>query len=130
MDSPSQRSWLRVVVVAAAEIPSLPAPNCLPGFFYDSASDDGADDFAPHRSAAGPEPELETPPMAAVPSLPTAAPAMPGPPPSHQLPSGVDMSNPGVAVKPLAATSSSAQGGNTAAKAFDGDPTSRWEECA
>ncbi len=52
---------------------------------------------------------------------------MPGPPPSHQLPAGVDMSNPGVAVRPTAATSSSAQGGNTAAKAVDGDATTRWE---
>ncbi len=37
------------------------------------------------------------------------------------------MSNPGVAVKALTATSSSAQGGNTAAKAVDGDATTRWE---
>jgi CxxC motif-containing protein (DUF1111 family) len=48
-------------------------------------------------------------------------------PASHQLPPGVDMSNPGVAVKALTITSSSAQGGNTAAKAGDGDATTRWE---
>ncbi len=37
------------------------------------------------------------------------------------------MSNPGVAVKALTITSSSAMGGNTAAKAGDGDATTRWE---
>jgi CxxC motif-containing protein (DUF1111 family) len=37
------------------------------------------------------------------------------------------MSNPGVAVKPTAVTSSSAMGGNTAAKTIDGDSTTRWE---
>lgn len=74
-----------------------------------------------------PEPDLEAPPVTTVPELPTSTPAMPPPPPSHQLPSGVDMSNPGVVVKPVAATSSSDQGGNTAAKTIDGNATTRWE---
>ncbi|WP_116809940.1 di-heme oxidoredictase family protein [Steroidobacter cummioxidans] len=74
-----------------------------------------------------PDPELEAPPVAATPDLPTPTPAMPAPPPSHQLPSGVDVSNPGVTLRPVAATASSALGGNTAARAIDGNATTRWE---
>lgn len=74
-----------------------------------------------------PEPDFEAPPSVALPDLPTPMPAMPAPPLSHQLPSGIDMSNPGVAVKPVLATASDALGGNTAAKSIDGDPTTRWE---
>lgn len=74
-----------------------------------------------------PEPELEAPPVATLPDLPTPMPPMPAPPPSHQLPSGIDMSNPGVVLRPVSVTASTALGGNTAAKAVDGDPTSRWE---
>jgi len=37
------------------------------------------------------------------------------------------MSNPSVAVKAVTVTASSATGGNTAAKAIDGDATTRWE---
>ncbi len=37
------------------------------------------------------------------------------------------MSNPGVAVKPQTATSSTAMGGNTAPGAIDGDSSTRWE---
>lgn len=74
-----------------------------------------------------PEPDLEAPPSAMIPELPTGGPVMPPPPPSLQLPSGVDMSNPGVAVKPSAATASTDQGGNTAAKTIDGIATTRWE---
>lgn len=73
-----------------------------------------------------PEPDLEAPQLPNIPDLPSG-PAMPPPPPSHQLPSGIDMSNPGVAVKPVAATASSAQGGNTAPKAIDGFTSTRWE---
>lgn len=74
-----------------------------------------------------PEPDLEAPPSATLPELPTPIPAMPAPPPSHQLPSGTDMSNPSVAVRPVAVTASSALGGNTAPKTVDGDAASRWE---
>ena len=74
-----------------------------------------------------PEPEFEAPPSGSMPELPTATPAMPAPPPSHQLPSGVDMSNPGVVLKPQAVTASTAQGGNTAIKTIDGDLNTRWE---
>ncbi|HEY0683310.1 MAG TPA: di-heme oxidoredictase family protein [Steroidobacter sp.] len=75
-----------------------------------------------------PEPDLEAPPVPTIPDMPSgSAPTMPPPPPTMQLPSGVDVSNPGAVVKPVAATSSSDQGGNTAAKAIDGVATSRWE---
>jgi len=74
-----------------------------------------------------PEPELEAPPTVNVPELPSGAPTMPPPPPTLQLPSGVDMSNPGVVVKPVAASASTSQGGNTAAKAIDGIANTRWE---
>jgi len=80
-------------------------------------------------SAPAPEPELESAPAPAAVSLPTSAPvAAPAIPSALQLPSGVDVSSPGVAVKPLTATSSAtANQGNSAAKAIDGDPTTRWE---
>ncbi|WP_407700574.1 di-heme oxidoredictase family protein [Steroidobacter gossypii] len=74
-----------------------------------------------------PEPELEAPPVATLPDMPSGGPAMPPPPPELQLPSGVDVSNPGVVVKPVAATASSFQGGNTAARAIDGVGNTRWE---
>jgi len=74
-----------------------------------------------------PEPELEPAPAPAPVALPSPAPApVPAPPPSQQLPSGVDMSNPGVVIKGVTATSSAVEGGNTAAKAIDGNMTTRW----
>src|ERR1700730_3189394 len=73
-------------------------------------------------------PVLEPPPVVAPPALPTPTQTpVSTPPTSLQLPPGVDMSNPGVAVKPQAVSSSSSMGGNTAAKAVDGDSTTRWE---
>jgi len=73
-------------------------------------------------------PVLEPAPAPAPPSLPTSGPdALPSPPPSLQLPSGIDASKPGAVIKPVAATSSSVQGGNAAALAIDGDATTRWE---
>jgi len=78
-----------------------------------------------------PNPPVNEPaPAPAPPSLPTpGAPAAPAPTPAQQLPAGVDMSKPGVAVVPTKATASSANGGNTADKAIDGVVTnnSRWE---
>ena len=63
-----------------------------------------------------------------IPSLPTStADALPPPPPSLQLPSGVDLSKPGVLIKPTAASSPAVMGGNTAAMAIDGDLSTRWE---
>jgi CxxC motif-containing protein (DUF1111 family) len=44
-----------------------------------------------------------------------------------QLPAGVDLSKPGVAVKPQAVTASSTMGTNVAMNTIDGDLTSRWE---
>lgn len=73
-----------------------------------------------------PEPELEAPPVATLPDMPSG-PSMPALPPELQLPSGVDNSNPGVVVKPTAATASTAQGGNTALAAIDGNTRTRWE---
>jgi CxxC motif-containing protein (DUF1111 family) len=76
------------------------------------------------------EPVLEPVTPAPPPSIPSGgAPAAPAPTPAQQLPTGVDMSKPGVAVVPTKATASSANGGNTADKAIDGNATqdSRWE---
>ncbi|NKI97155.1 di-heme oxidoredictase family protein [Rhizobacter sp. SG703] len=75
-------------------------------------------------------PNQENPPAPTPPSIPSGgAPAAPAPTPAQQLPAGVDMSKPGVAVAPAKATASSANGGNTADKAIDGKATqdSRWE---
>jgi CxxC motif-containing protein (DUF1111 family) len=73
------------------------------------------------------EPAPAPPPV----TLPTGgAPAAPAPTPAQQLPSGIDMSNPGIAVVPANATASLSQGGNTAAKAIDGNATTRWESVA
>ncbi|MBT9486776.1 MAG: discoidin domain-containing protein [Rubrivivax sp.] len=76
------------------------------------------------------EPVLETPAPAPAPALPTpgAPPAAPVPPPLMQLPTGVDLSRPGVAVRPTAASaSSSINAGSDAAKAVDGSLGTRWE---
>ncbi len=73
------------------------------------------------------EPELP-PPAPTPPSLPTgtgsAAPALP---PSLQLPSGVDLSKPGAAVKVVKATASASENNNNGPdKAIDGSLTTRW----
>jgi len=63
--------------------------------------------------------------------LPTGSPAAtPAPPPSQQLPAGVDVSKPGVSVKVVAATSSAVEGANTAALAIDGSMSTRWSSAA
>jgi CxxC motif-containing protein (DUF1111 family) len=75
-------------------------------------------------------PVLEPAPAPPAVSLPSGnAPTAPPPTPVQQLPAGVDMSRPGVAIVPTRATASSSQGGNTADKAMDGNPAnnSRWE---
>ena len=80
--------------------------------------------------APTPDPVLETPPSAPAPSLPSTPDQqrLPSPPAQLQLPLGVDTSRPGVAVRPVTATSSeTANLTNTAAKAVDGDGTTRWE---
>ncbi|SHM17068.1 discoidin domain-containing protein, partial [Rhizobacter sp. OV335] len=81
--------------------------------------------------ASDPNPPVNEPaPVPAPPSLPSGgAPAAPAPTPAQQLPAGVDMSKPGVAVVPVKATALTANGGNTADKAIDGKATqdSRWE---
>lgn len=74
-----------------------------------------------------PEPELEAPPVATLPELPSGGPAMPAPPDSHQLPPGYDTSNPGEPIQVVAVSASSELGGNTAAKAVDGLGNTRWE---
>jgi CxxC motif-containing protein (DUF1111 family) len=68
-------------------------------------------------------------PVVAPPSTPSVPQTPVNPmPPTEQLPSGVDTSNPGVAVKPTAETASSSLGGNTPDKTVDGDITNtRWE---
>jgi CxxC motif-containing protein (DUF1111 family) len=61
-------------------------------------------------------------------TLPAPAPATPAPPPSQQLPPDVGVTSPGVAVKPVTATSSpTANQGNSALKAIDGNASTRWE---
>jgi CxxC motif-containing protein (DUF1111 family) len=88
---------------------------------------------APAPSEGPDEPVLETPAPAPAPELPDsdAPPAAPPPPPDQQLPPGVDMSNPGVVIKPVAVTaSSSPNGGNSPAKTIDGDASSRWESAS
>lgn len=75
-----------------------------------------------------PEPDLEPAPAPPPVSLPSSGPSAPAAPPALQLPAGLDMSQPGVIVRPVAATSSAtANQGNSAAKAIDGDMTTRWE---
>lgn len=76
----------------------------------------------------GTEPIFEPAPTPPPVDLPAPAPAVPAPPPAQQLPPGTDTSRPGVVVKPVAATSSAtANGAHSAAKAIDGDATTRWE---
>ncbi|MEJ1965152.1 MAG: di-heme oxidoredictase family protein [Gammaproteobacteria bacterium] len=74
----------------------------------------------------GPEPDLEPAPAPVPAPVPVPTPPVPVPPPAQQLPSGVDMSNPGVAIKPLVATASPVEGGNGAAMAVDGNLATRW----
>ena len=76
------------------------------------------------------EPVLEVPAPAPAPALPEGDTSVgtPSLPPVLQLPAGTDLSNPGVVVKAMAATSSSAVNqGSDAAKAIDGIATTRWE---
>src|SRR5436190_19766255 len=79
-------------------------------------------------SDSAPEPELETavaPTPVPLPT-PTEAPVS-ALPPAQQLPSDVNVSQPGVAVKPVDAKSSATENdANSAAKAIDGDATTRW----
>ncbi|KQW01597.1 di-heme oxidoredictase family protein [Rhizobacter sp. Root1221] len=104
-------------------------------FFAAALSACGGAGKAPEDNSAAPapnagEPVLEVPAPAPSPALPVGDTpvATPSLPPQQQLPAGVDLSNPGVAVKPLAATSSSsANQGSNAAKAIDGIATTRWE---
>src|SRR6185369_6403039 len=94
-----------------------------------------AGDDAPGAPASAPigindpnPPANEPGAVPTIPSLPTStADALPPPPPSLQLPSGVDLSKPGVLIKPTAASSPAVMGGNTAAMAIDGDLSTRWE---
>ena len=79
---------------------------------------------APGVDEPAPEPIFAPAPV----PLPTpVADAVPLPPPSQQLPSGVETSNPGVVVKPVAVTSSATEGqGSSAAMAIDGEMATRW----
>ncbi|MET0533418.1 MAG: di-heme oxidoredictase family protein [Steroidobacter sp.] len=85
-----------------------------------------ANNDPPPQQQPMPDPEFEAPQAPTIPDLPTG-PSMPPPPPSHQIPSGGNLTNPGVAVTPSAVTASSALGGNTAPKAADGNAATRWE---
>jgi len=78
------------------------------------------------------EPVLEpVAPPTPVPLPTSSADSVSSLPTALQLPAGIDLSSPGVAVKPVAATSSlTANQGNTAPKAIDGDTTTRWESAA
>jgi len=110
------------------------------GSAYDStAAASGAPAPSPSSGAPAPGPAtvgvndpnppvLEQAPPPAPVSLPTGgAPAVAPVPTTQRVASGVDMSNPGVVIRPVTATSSAVQGNNTAALAIDGDATTRWE---
>ncbi len=77
---------------------------------------------------ASSEPVLEQPPTSTPVDLPSGTSSgLAALPPSMQLPAGVDVSKPGVAVKVVTATSSAVEGNNLAAQyAIDGDLVSRW----
>ena len=76
----------------------------------------------------GPEPDPEPDSKAVPPPLPTASTdPVSGPLPSQQLPVGIEASNAGQALRPVAATSSSTQGSNGPAKAIDESVDTRWE---
>lgn len=86
---------------------------------------------APRPTPHGGEPTLEVAPRPVSVLLPSpGADPIQSVPPAQQIPMGINFSAPGVAVVPTMATSSRAQGGNTAAKAIDGDSTTRWESFA
>lgn len=93
-----------------------------------SASDPAQAPVAAPAKPTFPEPELESPPATTPVVLPTpvTAPVV-APPPSLLLPPGVDLSNPGVLLRPVSAASTATAGGNSAGKAIDGDTTTRWE---
>lgn len=83
----------------------------------------------PSTATTAPDPVLEpalAPTQVALPSAKAAV----APSPSQQLPTGVDTSNPGAAVKVVAATSSAVEGGNSAAFAIDGSMSTRWSSAA
>jgi CxxC motif-containing protein (DUF1111 family) len=92
---------------------SAPAPAAAPAAAPAPAADEPV-----LEPVATPTPTpLPTSAADSVSSLPTAL----------QLPAGVDLSSPGVAVKPVTATSSATEGdGTSAPKAIDGDMTTRW----
>jgi len=82
----------------------------------------------PAQTPPAQEPDLEPAPAPPPAQLPTGAPSAPAAPPAMQLPNGIDMSQPGVVIKPVAATSSpTANQGNGPEKAIDGNLTTRWE---
>ncbi|HEY0819244.1 MAG TPA: discoidin domain-containing protein, partial [Rhizobacter sp.] len=112
----------------AAEPPSsVPAPSPAPAPGPAPAPTPAP---APAPGGGTNEPVLEQPAPAPAPELPSpnAPEAAPSLPPALQLPSGLDLSRPGAAVRPVAATAlSSMNDGSNAAKAIDGDPATRWE---
>ena len=88
---------------------------------------------APSAPASSPtvEPVLEPPPATTPVDLPSGTPEPTSAlPPALQLPAGMDVSKPGVAVKVAAATSSAVEGANSAALAVDGSMTTRWSSAA
>jgi len=96
-----------------APAPTIPTPPSIPA------------------SSPAPEPVLEPAPVAVPVVLPSPTPeAAPTLPPSQQLPLGVDVSQPGLAVKVVAATSSAVEGGHSAALAIDGNTGTRWSSAA
>ena len=83
-------------------------------------------------TTADPNPPVQETDNAApapAPALPTPVTDAPAQPPlSQQVTSGVDMSKLSVSIKPVAATASTTNGGNTAAQVLDGDATgTRWQ---
>lgn len=126
-----RRSWaLTALLLAAATLGACGGSGEKAPDSNGSAPPAPAPAPAPAPGNGTDEPELETPAPAPAPALPgtDAPPAAPPLPPDQQLPPGVDTTNPGVAVRPVAATaSSSPNGGNGPAKVIDGDTSTRWE---
>ena len=98
---------------------AAPAPGPAPAPAPAPAPGGGTDEPVLEVPAPAPAPELPSP------NAPESAPSLPT---ALQLPSGLDISQPGTAVRPAAATASSTPNqGNNAPKAIDGNLTTRWE---
>lgn len=126
------RTWAipaKILVALLLVAAALSACGGGGGGGHASASTDTPASPAAGANAPSTDPALEAPTQAESPSLPISRqPRAPSPPPALLLPAGAPMSNVCVAARPVGATSSAtANAGNSAAKAIDGDLSTRWE---